>query len=71
MLNYPVAKSQQDHQGSQSEQLRTLVAFYGVASESSNQHPHLVWLTAASHCFQAWVSVEGGKGRLPQPGNWD
>jgi len=34
-----------------SEQLRTLVTFSGGAV-SSNQCPRMVWLTAASQCFQ-------------------
>jgi len=38
---YPVAKSHQDRQGSQREQLRTLVTFQGVACVStSNQRSH-------------------------------
>jgi len=49
---YPVEKSHQDHQGSQREQLRTLVTFSGVTNVFSNQHPHMVWLTVASQCFQ-------------------
>jgi len=49
---YPVAKSHQDHQGSQREQLRTLVTFQGVACVSSNQRPYLVFLPAVSQCFQ-------------------
>jgi len=39
---YPVAKSHQDSQGSQSEQLRTLVTFSGGASVSGIQCPHVV-----------------------------
>jgi len=34
---YPAAKSYQDHQGSQREQLRTSVTFLGVACVSGNQ----------------------------------
>jgi len=49
---FPVAKSHQDHQGSQSEQLWTFVTFYGVACVSSNQRRHVLWLTVASQCFQ-------------------
>jgi len=49
---YPVAKSHQDHQGSQREQLRTLVMFYGTACVFSNQLPHVLWQTVASQCFQ-------------------
>jgi len=48
---YLVAKSHQYHQGSQREQLRTLVTFLGVDCVSSNQRPHVVWLTVASQCF--------------------
>jgi len=44
---YPTAKA---HQGSQSEQLRTLVTFYKEASVCTSQRPHVVWLTAASQC---------------------
>ena len=36
---YPVLKSHQDHQGSQREQLRTLVTFWGVACVSTIQQP--------------------------------
>jgi len=39
-----VAKSHQDHHGSQSEQLWTLVAFQSIVSASSNQCSHVVWL---------------------------
>jgi len=49
---YPVEKSHLDHQGSQREQLRTLVTFEGVTCVFSNQHPHMVWLTVTSQCFQ-------------------
>jgi len=49
---HPVPKSHQDHQGSQREQLRTIVAFQGVAYVFNNQHRHAVWLTVASQCFQ-------------------
>jgi len=56
MLNascwYPVAKYHQDHQGSQKDQLRTLVMFQGVVCVFSNQLPHVLWLTVASQCFQ-------------------
>ena len=49
---HPVAKSHQDRQISQREQLRTLVMFQGGAWVFSNQLPHVVWLMVASHCFQ-------------------
>jgi len=49
---YPVAKSHQSHQGSQREQLQTLVTFSGAACVFSNQLPHVVWLIVASQCFQ-------------------
>jgi len=49
---YVVTKSHQDHQGSQREQLRTLVTFQGVACVSSKQRQNAVWLTDASQCFQ-------------------
>jgi len=47
-----IAKSLQDHQGSQSKQLWTLVTFQGGVSVASNKRPHVVWLTTASQCFQ-------------------
>jgi len=47
-----IAKSDQDHQGSQSEQLWTLVTFQGGVSVSSNKRPFIVCLTAASPRFQ-------------------
>ena len=50
---YPVAKSHQDHQVSQREQLRTLAMFQGVVCVFSNKLPCVVWLTVASQCFQA------------------
>jgi len=47
-----IAKSHQDHQGSQSEQLWTLMTFHGGVSVSSNKRPLVVWLMAASQRFQ-------------------
>jgi len=47
-----IAKSHRDHQGSQSEQLWTLVTFQAGVSVSSNKRPPVVWLTAASQRFQ-------------------
>jgi len=47
-----IAKSRRDHQGSQSEQLWTLVTFQAGVSVSSNKRPPVVWLTAASQRFQ-------------------
>ena len=49
---YIIKKSHHDHEGSQSEQLWTLVTFQGGVSVSSNKRPLVVWLTAASQCFQ-------------------
>jgi len=42
------SKSHQDHNGSQSEYLWTLVTFQGGATVSNNQRRYVVWLTAAS-----------------------
>jgi len=50
MLNV-IAKSHQNHQGSQSEQLWTQVMFQGGVSVSSNKRSLVVWLTLASQCF--------------------
>ena len=47
-----IAKSNQDHQRSQSEQLWILLTFQGGVSVSSDKHPLVVRLTAASQCFQ-------------------
>jgi len=49
---YPVTNPHQDHQGSRSEQLRTLVTFSWVAFVFSKQRRHVVWPTVASQCFQ-------------------
>jgi len=49
---YAVAKSHQDHHGSQSEQLRTLVPFQSEVSVSSYQRSDVVWLTVASQSYQ-------------------
>ena len=37
----------------QREQLRTLMTIQGVACVSSNQRPHVIWLTVASQCIQS------------------
>jgi len=47
-----IAKSHRDHEGSQSEQLWTLVTFQGGVSVASNKRPLVVWLMAASQRFQ-------------------
>jgi len=52
-----IVKSHEDHQGSQSEQLWTLVTFKGGVSVSSNQRPVVVWLPVASQRFQKVISV--------------
>jgi len=44
-------------QGSQREQLPTLVTFLGVACVSSSQRRQVVWLTVASQCFQHCVTM--------------
>jgi len=49
---YPIAKSHQDRQVSQTEHLQTLVMFSGGACVFSNQLPHVLWLMVASQCFQ-------------------
>jgi len=51
-MSNAIAKSHQDHQDSQSEQIWTLVTFQGGVSVSSNKRPLVVWLTAASQRFQ-------------------
>ena len=49
---YPVAKSYQDHQGLQSEQLGIVVTFQDGISVSSNQRLRVLWLTASPQFFQ-------------------
>jgi len=54
---YPFAKSHQIHQGSQSEQLRTLVTFQGGTSDSSNRAVHMCFDSRMRHNAFRWPGL--------------